>query len=183
MDQHEQTEMPSEELYAALGFVVFHFGMLTELVEQAIAMHFDYTEDARVLAAGLRFPELVDRYRVLYKDFEHHGSPVRGVNELCETLTALNTERNREIHSTWGYWAHNNSPARSRTRLGKTGLSHSTESVSIESLRKLGSRMEAAGDKVYDIAIDAMRHRKSPKLMIVSRGENGIEIRSASEAD
>ena len=182
MDQETELEKPTEELYAALGFVVFQFGLLTEVVELAISMHFDHSDDVRVLTTGLRFPELVDRFRVLYKDFEHEGVPARGVDELCQVLTALNTERNREIRSTWGYWAHNNAPARSRTRLGKQGLNHSIDSVSIESLRTLGTRMESAADKVYEVAVDAMRHRKSPKLMIVTRGENGLEYRPASEA-
>ena len=154
-DENPETE-PPEVLYRALGHLVFIFSHLDEGLHQAIKMRCGLREEVSILTSGLRFPELVDRFRLLFADFEHPApSTERGVSALCKELIALNEERNRQMHSTWGFWS-TGGPARMRHRIGKGGMNLSLESVSVTDLDALADRMHRAADKVYELGFAAL---------------------------
>jgi hypothetical protein len=153
-------EEPAPTLYHALGQVVFHFGQLEESLHDAVWMALGQSDHTRILTADLRFPDLVTRFRAIYREFRWPHSDVIGVDETCTLLSSLNEERNRELHATWGFWADSGRPMRMRRKLrGNAALTISMESVEPATLESLAQRLDAATDLVWQIILDFDRQQ------------------------
>jgi hypothetical protein len=151
---------PRTELLVALGRVVLEFGLLDEALHDALWFATDQRDETRVLTSGLRFPQLVERFEALYATFRDPVSGRGGVSELCAHLNSLNTDRNREMHAVWGFWADSGRPARTQRRLRKGSMSLKIETVEPATLEALVQRMSGATEKVWEIALDFQRQRR-----------------------
>jgi hypothetical protein len=154
---------PRDELLFALGSVVFEFGLLDEALHDALYQVTDRREETRVLTSGLRFPELVVRFEALYVGFASAASGTSGVAELCKALNRLNEQRNKELHAVWHFWAESDSPLRTQHRLKKGAMTLSIQSVEPAELRELAREMAAAAGKVWEVALDYERQRRSAR--------------------
>lgn len=153
----EPNAEPREELFLALGHLVFAFGQLDEVLHDAMWMALGRRSETRILTSGLRFPQLVERFRAIYADFHDPISGSEGVAELCTELNALNEERNREVHSVWGFWANSGRPVRAQRGLRRGSLSLKMETVEPAELLELAGRMDKATEKVWEVVLDYER--------------------------
>lgn len=152
-----RTEEPRDELLLALGRLVFEFDQLDEAMHHALWIALGRRDEIRILTSGLRFPELVDRFETLYAQFRNSATGGTGVRDTCAVLRVLNSDRNREVHAVWGFWADSGRPVRSTSRLKKGGVAVRMEAVEPEELNSLAQRMADAADKVWEIALDHER--------------------------
>jgi hypothetical protein len=161
-DDHQAGDAtPSDELYLALGTLVFNFGLLEEALRHGLLAAFDNSDDARLVLTGLSFRQLVERFGAIHARFRYEPGGALGVAPLCAMLGKLNEERNREIHATWGFWADSGHPVRTRERIvPNAGLSLAMESVSPAVLVDLSKRMLDATDLVWQVRLDFARQRR-----------------------
>jgi len=152
---------PLDELFIALGRLVFEFGQLEEALHDALWMALGGRDEVRILSAGLGFRQLLERFRALYAGFRDPVTgAAAGVDDLCALLDNLNTERNREVHSVWGFWADNGRPARMRRTSRRGSLALKLEAVEPHELLALAERMRLAAVKVWEVALDYERQRQ-----------------------
>jgi len=74
-EPQELSAEPQEELLLALGQLVFAFGQLDEALHDALWMALGQGDEVRILTSGLRFPQLIERFRAIYADFR---DPISG---------------------------------------------------------------------------------------------------------
>ena len=142
-----------DELFAGLGRLVFYFAGLEEAIHDAIRTALGFSEACDILLTGLSFHQLLDRFSLLYASLQAPDLLPAGVGAFCSQLSGLNEERNREIHSSWGFWE-SGVPARSRKRLRRgQGVSFSMESVRPDALHALAARMERAAELIYELQV------------------------------
>ena len=151
---------PEEAIYAALGRLIYSFTQLEASLLNAIATALGDTDEAEIVVAGMNFRQAVDRFSVLYsrlEDIEFDG----GLPAFCSTLSTLNNERNREIHSNWGFWG-SGEPLRAKKSLRRNqGVAFSVESVNPEHLVELAARMSTAAETVYKLRSLYIEQRRS----------------------
>lgn len=164
-DDAPRIDGPSrDDLYRALGRLVFEFGQLDQSLHDALYLATGGREETRILTAGLRFPELVARFEALYASFEPATTGERGVKNLCGVLRGLNDERNREMHSIWGFYATSGHPLRTQQRLKRGGMMLEIHSVTPSELQELATRMSEAADKVWEVALDYGRQCRTARI-------------------
>ena len=159
---------PPDELYRALGHVVFAFGQLDEALHDALWMALGKKDECRILTSGMRFPQLVERFRAIYSRFSNEGSGESGVDAICGELTQLNQERNRDIHALWGFWAETGKPVRTQRPLKRGALGLKMETVDPANLFALAQKMEGVTDKIFEIMLDFDRQNRSTRNLDAS---------------
>lgn len=160
-DTPNSTIEPSDKLFSALGRVIFYFGLLEDSLRHAIVTALNDLDEGDIVVAGLSFPHLLDRFSVLYAPLDVEDIVTGGSRALCTTLSSLNEERNRQIHSTWGFWE-SGVPARTRKRLQRNrGIAFSMESIEPQVLLDLARRMEVAADLIYEIRIRFYEYKRN----------------------
>jgi hypothetical protein len=151
---------PTDELYFALGKLVFNFGILEDSMVFALRAALGDTEEARIVVTGLNFRQLTERFGAVHAPFVYEISGERGVAPLTKLLYELNDARNRELHATWGFWADSGHPVRTRQRIHRSsGISFAMESIKPSALLDLAKRMEDASDAVWQVRMDYERQR------------------------
>lgn len=143
----------ADELFAVLGRVVFHFAGMEQGLRDAIRTALGFSDSCDILLTGLSFTHLLDRFSLLYAPLQAPDLVPTGMRAFCSDLTKLNEERNRQVHSTWGFWG-SGVPSRMRKRLHRNeGVSFTMESVRPEELLHLAQRLEHATDLIYELQI------------------------------
>jgi hypothetical protein len=150
---------PDETIFAALGRLVYAFTQLEASLLNALVTALGDTDQAQVVTAGLSFNQALDRFSILYAELAETGD-VGNVKDLCLVLSNLNDERNRHIHSNWGFWG-SGQPLRARHRLRRNeGLAFTMESVRSEEVLHLAERMHEAASKVYELRRKYLDYRQ-----------------------
>jgi len=149
---------PNEDIYAALGRLVYAFAHLEGSLLRALARSLGDTDEAHIVLSGIAFPQLIDRFSVLYAAVDHPLVLDGKLAAFAATLSRLNEARNRHFHSVWGFWL-SGDPARYRNRLQRNkGMALSMETVRPEEVAKLAEEMNQAAETVEQLR---ERYRKA----------------------
>lgn len=152
-------DTPAERFYVALGRVVFAFTQVEHALSAAIETALGDSDAAQAVVAGLGFQLLLDRFSVLYGDSTVAPGTIK---ELCTRLAELNDERNRQIHSTWGFGVDSGHPVRERVRIKRNqGIELSAVMVLPAELESLAKALADAAEAVWSARLQYLRQSKA----------------------
>jgi hypothetical protein len=104
-----------------------------------------------IITSELSFKNLKSLAFALAKEKLSDGSELNELKELIKEITALEEERNRIIHSGWGYDDRQEVTTRSKdTAKEKHGLRFVFEDYTVQKLRQVGDSMLALAGKIEE---------------------------------
>ncbi len=161
MDSVDDSQL-ANQLYLALGRLVFCFTQLEESLQQAIWVTLGQLDGIRPLIIGLTFRSLAEKFGAVYAERGLARPPHSDVAALCAHLVRLNDERNTLIHCAWGFWAESGMPLRTRrTSRGTSPVSLLMETVTPQQILDLSGQLKAADDKLWQLILE-IRDQRGP---------------------
>jgi hypothetical protein len=144
----------ANQLYVALGRLVFCFTQIEESLQHAIWVTLGRLDGVRPLITGLTFRSLTEKFGAVYAERGLARPAHSDVAALCAHLLRLNDECNTLIHSAWGFWAESGMPMRTRrTSRGTSPVSLFMETVTPQQILDLSGRLKGADDKLWQLIL------------------------------
>ena len=134
MAQHSR-----DELFKALGSVVYNYGYLVFLLEcwARFLLHID-ADKANIVTSELYFPQLLNVIACLSKCSDLDEDEVK---RLLGRAHNLNEERNRVLHSLWEQFESGTLMRAKTTAKRKRGLDHVVEATSLNALNDISQQI------------------------------------------
>lgn len=154
--REENAEEPSEQLYRALGHVVFRFSELEEALAFTLMSALSGHRGAKPLLAGASFRWMVERLPAVCLIATEEAERPTDLAALAKHLQELGERRNRFIHASWGYWADTGRPVRSRVWLRPRATAVAVEMIGTDpgEVEALAEDLRQATDKLWEVAMD-----------------------------
>ncbi|MEI2719906.1 MAG: hypothetical protein V9E87_07140 [Gemmatimonadales bacterium] len=156
---HAEEQKVTDELYRSLGHVVFRFAELEEALGHLLFVALGEHARARAVVVGAGYRWMTDRLVAVLAAAPGVTSVPMDTAALAAHLGRLGEERNRLLHSSWGYWAETGRPVRVSRRQRPRGSAPSVEFVSMDpsEIEAFASVLSVATQKVWEVVTELQR--------------------------